>query len=76
MSEKRTSSLFSENATSGHGNVTKFCRIIIVTSEIKPRKLQIDILDIGYFTEKSLKKALKMPQIIKKVQNWDFEFLF
>ena len=43
------------NATFGHANFTKFCRIVTIDVRNKPWKFQIDISKIGYFTEQSVK---------------------
>ena len=43
------------NAFSRHANFTKFCTIVTIDVRNKPRKFQIDISKIGYFTEQSVK---------------------
>ena len=55
-----------ENATFRHANLTTFCRNINMDVRNKPRKFQIDISKIGYFTEDSVRCRKKL---VCKIQN-------
>ena len=44
-----------ENTTSRHNDFTKFCRIIDNCIRNQSLKFQVDILKIGYFTERFIK---------------------
>ena len=53
--KKRLDCLLSGNETYEHVSFTKFCRIINIDVKNQPWKFQIDILQIGYITEQSVK---------------------